>query len=145
MESPGVPQDLGVPPSLSFAPRIVCERSCAMRWSLRNLSAAFVLASLCAAPPAAYAEVVLDWNAIAIRTLSTQPAPGVNPFFQARFMAITQLAVFEAVNAIEGGRESHLGTVAPAPGASAEAAAIAAAHQVLVTYFSSAANLAVRS
>jgi hypothetical protein len=67
----------------------------------------------------------------------------VNPFAQARFMAITQLAVFEAVNAIEGGHESYLGTIAPAPEASAEAAAIAAAHRVLVTYFSSAANTAV--
>lgn len=95
-----------------------------------------------ASPAIAQADVVLDWNAIAVRTLVTQPAPGVNPFAQARFMAITQLAVFEAVNAIEGSHEAYLGTIAPDPGASAEAAAIAAAHRVLVTYFSSAANMA---
>lgn len=115
-----------------------------MRFQFRNRSHAVAVSlALLAGPATARADVVLDWNAIAVRTLTTQPAPGVNPFAQARFMAITQLAVFEAVNAVEGGRESHLGTVAPAPGASAEAAAIAAAHQVLATYFSSAANLAV--
>jgi hypothetical protein len=77
----------------------------------------------------ARADVVLDWNAIALRTTAG------NPFTQARLMAITQLAVFEAVNAINGGYEPYLGTISAAPGASAEAAAIAAAHKVLVTYF----------
>ena len=86
--------------------------------------------SLLAGPASARADVVLDWNAIASRTVSTQ-----NPFFQARFMSITQLAVFEAVNAVNGGYEPYLGSIVAADGASAEAAAIAAAHRVLVTYF----------
>jgi hypothetical protein len=106
-----------------------------------GLAVTFCVA-LFASVATARADVVLDWNAIAVRTLITQPAPGVNPFAQARFMAITQLAVFEAVNAVEGGYEPYLGTIAPAPGASAEAAAIAAAYRVLVTYFSSPANTA---
>ncbi len=38
-----------------------------------------------------------DWNAIAVNTAI---ANGQNPFAQARFAATTQLAVFEAVNAI---------------------------------------------
>ena len=113
-----------------------------VRYRNRSLAVAFSLA-LVAGPATASADVVLDWNAIAVRTLITQPAPGVNPFAQARFMAITQLAVFEAVNAIEGGHRSYLGTLPPAPGATAEAAVIAAAHRVLVTYFSSAANVAI--
>src|SRR5687768_17247369 len=129
---------------LSLLGRLLVIRGSTMRFQFRNRSHAVAVSlALLAGPATARADVVLDWNAIAVRTLTTQPAPGVNPFAQARFMAITQLAVFEAVNAVEGGRESHLGTVALAPGASAEAAAIAAAHQVLVTYFSSAANLAV--
>src|SRR5262249_5327818 len=41
------------------------------------------------------ADVIMDWNAIMQAIVSTQP-----PFPQARFAAITQLAVFEAVNAI---------------------------------------------
>jgi len=47
----------------------------------------------------AKANVVLDWNAIAV---NTAVANGQNPVAQARFAAIPQLAVFEAVNAITG-------------------------------------------
>ena len=113
-----------------------------VRFHSRSLAVVFAL-TLLAAPAIARADVVLDWNAIAVRTLITQPLPGVNPFAQARFMAITQLAVFEAVNAIEGGRQSYLGTITPAPGATVDAAVVAAAHRVLVTYFSSPANIAM--
>jgi hypothetical protein len=82
-------------------------------------------------PAAARADAVTDWNAIMQATVS---APPTNPFFQARWGAIVQLAVFEAVNAIEGGYEPYLGglIVAP-PGASSDAAAIVAAHRTLVT------------
>ena len=115
-----------------------------MRTRLRTRGLAITFAfALLAAPAAARADVVLDWNAIAVRTLITQPAPGVNPFAQARFLSIIQLAVFEAVNAVEGGYEPYLGTIPSAPDASADAAAIAAAHHVLVTYFSSPANVAI--
>lgn len=79
------------------------------------------------------ADAVLDWNAIAISTLG-----GQNPFNQARLMAITQLAVFEAVNAITGQYEPYLGTIVAPAGASADAAAIAAAHTVLKNYVPSA-------
>ena len=62
------------------------------------------------------ADVILDWNAIMQATVSTQaPVP------QTRLAAITQLAVFEAVNAITRDHKPYLGTVhAPAtlrPGA----------------------------
>jgi len=82
--------------------------------------------------------VVLDWNSIAVTTLISQ---GQNPFAQARFMAIAQLAVFEAVNAIEGNYKPYLGTVVAPVGASADAAAVAAAYRVLKTYFPGAPNL----
>src|SRR6266550_7276142 len=87
---------------------------------------------------AARADVVLDWNAIAVSTLVSQ---GQSPFAQSRFMAITQLAVFEAVNAITGDYEPYLGTVVAPAGASADAAAVAAAYQVLKNYFPLAPNL----
>src|SRR5437773_7940523 len=89
-------------------------------------------------PISARADVGLDWNAIAVSTLVSQ---GQNPFAQARFMAITQLAVFEAVNAITGDYEPYLGTVVAPAGASADAAAVAAAYQVLKNYFPLAPNL----
>lgn len=79
-------------------------------------------------------DVVMDWNAIMVATVSSQ-----NPFAQARFAAITQLAVFEAVNSITGDYEPYRAPVAAAPGASPEAAAVAAAHAVLINYFPAAA------
>jgi hypothetical protein len=74
-------------------------------------------------------DVVLDWNAIMVTTVS-----GQNPFGQARLAAITQLAVFEAVNSITGDFEPYTAPVAAPSGASAEAAAVAAAHGVLTFY-----------
>ena len=56
-------------------------------------------------------------------------------------MAITQLAVFEAVNAITGDYKPYLGTVVAPAGASADAAAVAAAYTVLKNYFPLAPNL----
>jgi hypothetical protein len=58
-----------------------------------------------------------------------------NPFAQARYGAIVQLAVFEAVNSITGDYHPYLGTVTAPPGASAEAAATEAAYRMLVAYF----------
>src|SRR5437762_3385197 len=100
-------------------------------------SLAFVAILMCR-PIAARADVVLDWNHIAVSTLVAQ---GQSPFAQARFMAITQLAVFEAVNAITGEYKPYLGTVVAPAGASAEAAAVAAAYTVLKNYFPLAPNL----
>src|SRR5260221_13452049 len=106
---------------------------------MTRLRTVLTIVALCVCNPiAARADVVLDWNAIAVSTLLSQ---GQNPFAQARFMAITQLAVFEAVNAIGGDYKPYLGTVVAPAGASADAAAIAAAYHVLKNYFPLAANL----
>ena len=86
---------------------------------------------------AASLDVVLEWNALAVTAVASQ-----TPYAQARFMAITQLAVFEAVNAITGDYEPYIGTIDAPAGASADAAAVAAAHAVLTTYLpASAATL----
>jgi hypothetical protein len=82
-------------------------------------------------PPVARADAVQDWNAIMLATVA-----GQNPFAQARFAAVTHVAIFEAVNAITGEYEPYLGTIAAPPWASQESAAVAAAHAVLVHYFS---------
>lgn len=79
-------------------------------------------------------DTVLEWNAIMVSTVSSQ-----NPFAQARFAAITQLAVFEAVNSITGEYESYLEPIDAPAGSSPEAAAATAAHDVLVAYFPAAA------
>jgi hypothetical protein len=72
------------------------------------------------------ADVVGEWNAIMVATVS-----GQSPFAQARFAAITQLAVFEAVNAITADYKPYLGTITAPASASVEAAGIAAAHTAL--------------
>ena len=86
----------------------------------------------------ARADVVLDWNAIAV---NTAVANKQNPFAQARYAAIVQLAVFEAVNAITHDYQPYLGTIIAPPDASPEAAAIEAAYRVLSTYFPASPGL----
>lgn len=97
---------------------------------LRWVAAVLAIALPASAPSAARADVVTDWNAIMQATVTAAPT---NPFFQARWGAIVQLAVFEAVNAIEGDYEPYLGIIDAPAGASPDAAAIAAAHRTLVT------------
>jgi len=87
---------------------------------------------------AASSDVVLEWNQIAVNTMIP---PGVaSPFAQARFAAIVQLAVFEAVNAVTHEYQPYLGTIHAPAGASAQAAAVAAAHTVLLRYFAGSAT-----
>jgi hypothetical protein len=102
----------------------------------RNRLAAAASGLLLATAAFPATDPVLEWNSIMLTTTATQ-----NPFFQARFAAITQVAVFEAVNSIDPQFDPYLESL-PAPrGASAEAAVVAAAHTVLKNYFP--ANAAV--
>jgi hypothetical protein len=103
----------------------------------RALTVVAIAAAVLCYPVRASADVVLDWNAIALSVAGTQ-----SPFNQARILATTQLAVFEAVNAVTGKYKPYLGTVAAPAGASAEAAAVAAAHGVLKSYFPAPASVA---
>jgi len=93
-----------------------------------------VLASvvMCGAATAR-ADAVTDWTAIMEESTLRVPDPALS----IRVAAIMQLAVFEAVNTIVGHFEPYLvepylGRVAAPAAASPEAAAIAAAHRVLV-------------
>ena len=95
-----------------------------------------VVIVLLMSPAVARADVVLDWNTTMLNTIGAQ-----NPFAQARFAAITHTAVFEAVNAITGEYEPYLGNIIAPAGASAEAAAVAAAHGVLKNYFPGSAAI----
>jgi hypothetical protein len=92
--------------------------------------AAAVCGTLLSTAAVSSTDPVLEWNSIMVNTTA-----GQNPFFQARFAAITQLAVFEAVNAIDKDFEPYLGTITAPSGASPDAAAVAAAHAVLGNYF----------
>ena len=74
--------------------------------------------------------VVLHWNEVAVKTVGPTP-----PFPSSRAMAIVQLAVFEAVNAITRRYRPYLGTLTAPTNASTEAAAATAAHDTLVWLF----------
>ena len=64
--------------------------------SMRRFCTALAVVGMLVSPATASADPVLEWNALALGVTAG------NPFTQARFMAITQLAVFEAVNAVTG-------------------------------------------
>ena len=106
-----------------------------MSMFLRVCVTSAIVVVLLFGPTSARADAVLDWNTVMLNTLTSQ-----NPFAQARFAAITQLAVFEAVNAITHDYKPYLGTITAPRGASAEAAAVEAAYRVLITYFPGAAT-----
>ena len=57
-------------------------------------------------PAIANADVVLEVDAIMVTVVADQPPPAMN-----RFAAITQLAVFEAVNAATGDHPAAAGTI----------------------------------
>jgi hypothetical protein len=83
-------------------------------------------------PRLASADAVADWNekAFAAATQAKQL-----PFAMARSMAMVHTAMFDAVNSVEGRYRPYKVKVAAAPGSSAEAACVAAAHGVLVKLF----------
>jgi hypothetical protein len=78
----------------------------------------------------ASADVVIEWNEIMERTIAT-----ADPYHQIRSATITQVAVYEAVNAIVGDYEPYFAQIDAAPDASPEAAAVTAAHGALGALF----------
>jgi len=80
-------------------------------------------------------NVVSQWNAIASTTIVAN-AKEV-PAASAVWFAYVHLAVFDAVNAIDHRFQPYLFTANPPAGANQDAAAVAAAHRVLVNYFPS--------
>ena len=77
------------------------------------------------------ANVVLDWNAIAVET----PPPTVVGPAHARILGYVHAAIYDAVNGIDRRHAPYVVTATAPPGASAEAAAAAAAHGVLARFY----------
>jgi vanadium-dependent haloperoxidase-like protein len=108
------------------------------------LSAFVVLLVVLVAPlgrasgPPLVSDSVRVWNAHALAALfnaptATVPGAGQTPPVGAQHMAMTQLAVYDAVNSIHGGYEPYLdGLPSAAPSSSLDAAVATAAHHVLV-------------
>ena len=87
--------------------------------------------------------MIRHWNEFAIDMSGLDHTPGfgeqVGPGRSSRALAIVQIAVFDAVNAIEGGYRSYTGIPAAPKGTSLEAAVSQAAHDTLVALFPSQA------
>jgi hypothetical protein len=84
-------------------------------------------------PTVAHADAVTDWNAIASNAIVT--TAGQPPAVSALSFAIVQGAVYDAVNAIDGGYRPYLVRPAANPWDSKEAAAATAAFKVLAGLF----------
>jgi hypothetical protein len=80
-----------------------------------------------AGAPYAHADVVTEANAKAADVASRIPATPI----AVRMMAIVQVSVFEAVNAVTGRYPPYRAKITPAPGASVEAAVAAATRTAL--------------
>ncbi|MDG4827669.1 vanadium-dependent haloperoxidase [Asanoa sp. WMMD1127] len=105
------------------------------------LVCALVLASV-AAPAAASSRddpaVVAEWNAIAVTTLVGDPTRSQPEGLL--YMGFVHAAVYNAVVGITGGYEPYRFRARAPHRASAPAAAVAAAHRVLVTYSPAASS-----
>jgi len=109
-----------------------------MNLKLRALSNVSMLLLMLAVPACVRADVVSDWNAIAVQSTITAARPGQTGMLD---VAMVQLAIYDAVQAIEKKYEPYYVEIPGASG-SPEAAAAKAAHDVLVSRFpSQAANL----
>jgi hypothetical protein len=77
-------------------------------------------------------SVVIEWNQLLQDTIVATPTP---PFLQTRSFAMLHVAIFDAINSIENSYTRYHAKVAASRGASTDAAAAQAAHDVLVVLF----------
>ncbi len=104
---------------------------------VKPLTLAAMTAAFATTTPATFADVVTDWNKI---TLEATKTAGLNSNLGSRIDAIEAIAVYDAVNSIKQvGKPYHYYDPAKG-GASVEAAAAQAAHDVLVHYFPAQAS-----
>jgi len=97
-----------------------------------QLRAWILAAAVMAAPVASAADAVTEWNQKAGAALAEAK---VYPFVGTRVMSLVHVAMFDAINSIEGRYSAYKVKVSSPPGCSAEAAGAAAAHAVLVKLF----------
>ena len=100
------------------------------RCGLLVAAAALLLALAPAARAQSTSNAAIDWNAIAASAAAGQPA-----HVQPLTLAIVQGAVYDAVNAIDGGHRPYIAAPAADPSDSKPAAAATAAYRTLVGIF----------
>ena len=77
----------------------ICDRRCSLVVKLRTPLAIVALALGVLSPSVSAADEVTDWNQILVSALT---ATNTSPQNAGRIAAITQAAVFDAVNGIDG-------------------------------------------
>src|SRR5215510_15408940 len=97
----------------------------------RALLITSIAAALLSVPQVANADVVTDWNTIAVSTVSADTVSNR----QSRAMAMVHAAVFDAMNAIRPYYTPAMVSIRARGYASREAAAAQAAHDVLLALF----------
>jgi hypothetical protein len=83
-------------------------------------------------PILARADVVLDWNDVTLATIQRNATP---PPVAAKALAMTHVAIYDAVNSVEPTHRPFRVFTAVSPGTSQEAAAAQAAYNVLLKLF----------
>ena len=86
-----------------------------------------ILMTMCAAT--AHADVVTDWNQIAIDVLK---AANITTSPWSRSMAMVHVAMADAINTVQGRYATYTAKIPAAPSASADAAAVSAARHILI-------------
>src|SRR5258705_8268788 len=92
-----------------------------------NLRKLLMTAALIVVAPAAFADVITDWNEKTVAFVTPRMAPAAGQ----RVVAIVQVAMFDAVNSIERRYRPYLVQLPAVATTSKEAAAAAAAGTVL--------------
>jgi hypothetical protein len=107
------------------------------QWSIarKARSLMWFVAPLCLTLQLGATNVITDWNGIASATIVA--SGGKSPAASAVWFAYSSLAVYDAVNAITGQDQPFYYRTSGSPDASVDAAAVAAAHRVLVNFFPS--------
>jgi len=103
-----------------------------MTRTIRALTVLALSVSSLVHPAAARADVVLDWNVIALKTTAAAP---FNPPLETRNLAIVHAAMFDAINSIVGEFHPYAARLRVHENASPAAAAAAAAHGALVRLY----------
>jgi hypothetical protein len=108
------------------------RKTCLAAVTTLAVAAAFTVPATASAHAAGNPAVISDWNARAVSTFGSDPAkaPQETPLY----VAFVQAAVYNAVVGIDGRYRPYRFHACAPRGASAEAAAVAAAHEVLMTY-----------
>src|SRR5438874_8841633 len=103
-----------------------------MKSKVLGLVARVAIVALSMVPAAIAQNAITNWNNIAITAARASKAPGsATPGAASIYVAYMQLAVYNAVNAIEGGFEPYKYSLKAPAGSSGDAAAIQAAYETL--------------